>query len=343
MGVFMSNQDAVKSAVNPAKAWVGYRPEIKVLDCTVRDGGLMNEHKFADKLVQNVLETCKAAGVDYMEVGYKADKKVFQGGNHGKWKFCDEEDVKALIDGAGGKGSVKLSVMADVGRTDVKKDLPDRKDGAFDMIRVACYIHQIPTAMDMVKEAKDKGYEACINIMAISTVQESALDSALELVSRSEADVIYLVDSFGSLYGEQIRYLAQKYLGFAKAAGKEVGIHAHNNMQLAYANTLECITEGVNLIDATLSGLGRGAGNCPLELLLGFLHNPKFHIRPVLQCVQDYIEPLKNDFFWGYDIPYMVTGLLNRHPRSAMKFIEEKQARELVKFYNQVEGDEAAD
>ena len=103
--------------------------------------------------------------------------------------------------------------------------------------------------MDMVKDAHDKGYETALNIMAISTVPERGLDEALEIVAESEVETLYLVDSFGALYSESIRYFIQKYLGFVKQSGKEVGMHAHNNQQLAYANTIESVIAGANMVD----------------------------------------------------------------------------------------------
>ncbi|HQH26872.1 MAG TPA: nucleoid-structuring protein H-NS, partial [Oligoflexia bacterium] len=117
---------------------------------------------------------------------------------------------------------------------------------------------------------------------------------------------------------------------------KEVGIHAHNNLQLAFANTIETIILGSNRVDATMGGLGRGAGNCPMELLLGFLRNPKFKLRPVIQLLQDHILPLKKQMSWGPLVPYNITGQLNLHPRDAIEFIESGSAENLVAFYDEV-------
>ncbi|HOJ39198.1 MAG TPA: nucleoid-structuring protein H-NS, partial [bacterium] len=175
-----------------------------------------------------------------------------------------------------------------------------------------------------------------VNLMAISTVKEHELDDALEVLVNTPVGTIYLVDSFGALYSEQIRDLTIKYLRFARPAGKEVGIHAHNNQQLAYANTIEALILGANRLDASLSGLGRGAGNCQMELLLGFLHNPKFKIRPLLKCIQEYIEPMRETLRWGYDIPYMISGQLNQHPREAMRFMEGKDYKNIVEFYDRM-------
>ncbi|HOL67186.1 MAG TPA: aldolase catalytic domain-containing protein, partial [bacterium] len=297
----------------PQGKWVTFREEIKVLDCTIRDGGLMNNHRFDDKVVRAVYQACVEAGIDYMELGYKASKRIFTPDQFGTWKYCDEDDLRRIV-GDNSTG-LKLAVMADAERTDYHQDILPKEKSVLDVVRVATYIHQIPTAVEMIKDAHEKGYETTVNLMAISTVKEHELDDALEVLVNTPVGTIYLVDSFGALYSEQIRDLTIKYLRFARPAGKEVGIHAHNNQQLAYANTIEALILGANRLDASLSGLGRGAGNCQMELLLGFLHNPKFKIRPLLKCIQEYIEPMRETLRWGYDIPYMISGQLNQHPR----------------------------
>ncbi|MCC6232074.1 MAG: aldolase catalytic domain-containing protein [Verrucomicrobiales bacterium] len=321
--------------------WLSYRPEIKVLDCTIRDGGLMNNHHFDDAIVKVVYDTCVAAGIDYMELGYKASRKGIKQGEHGCWKYCQEEDIRRIV--GDNPSSLKLTVMADAERCDYHEDIPPKKDSVVDMIRVATYITQIPTALDMVKDAHDKGYETTLNLMAASIVPDRELDEGLEMMAKSEAKAIYVVDSFGALYSEQVHYLVRKYLDHCKASGKEVGVHMHNNMQLAYANTLEGIIEGANFVDATMAGLGRGAGNCPMELILAFLRNPKFNLRPVLDCVQNHIEPMRAKLLWGYDLPYLLTGMLNQHPRAAIRFKEAelKGAKgDILAFYDSATAEE---
>ena len=188
----------------------------------------------------------------------------------------------------------------------------------------------------MIEDAKAKGYEVTCNIMAISNTQESDLDQALNMVADSPADGIYIVDSYGALYPEQIRRTADKYTTLAEANNKYVGMHAHNNQQLAFANTIEAIVDGANMIDATMAGLGRGAGNCQLEMLLGFLHNPKYRMRPILECIEKYIEPMRAKLGWGFDYPYMLTGFLNRHPKSAMEFNESEKRGQILRFYDDI-------
>ena len=323
-----------KPKETPAGRWVSYRPEIKVLDCTIRDGGLMNDHKFDDQVVKAVYTACVEAGVDYMELGYKSSRKIMVPGEHGAWKYCTEEDMRRIVDD--NPTPLKLTVMADAERTDYHEDILPKNESVIDMVRVATYISQIPTALEMVKDAHDKGYETTVNLMAVSTVPEYELNEGLEMLARSETKAVYVVDSFGTLYSEQVEYLVRKYLHYCKAAGKEVGMHAHNNLQLGFANTIEAIVLGANMLDATMAGLGRGAGNCPMELLIGFLHNPKYNLLPILRCVQDTVEPMRSKLMWGFDLPYMLTGFLNQHPRAAIKFKEAKSPGDIVDFYNEV-------
>ena len=293
------------------------RTDVKVLDATIRDGGLVNGFYFTDEFVNELYRTNVKAGVDYMEFGYKASKDMFDVNKFGKWKFCDEDDIRAIV--GDNNSDLKISVMADVGRCDYKKDIIDRKDSVIDMVRVATYINTMPAAIHMIEDAKEKGYEVTCNIMAISNAQEADLDTALKMLAETNVDGVYLVDSYGSLYPEQIRALSDKYVDAMDAAGKYVGIHAHNNQQLAFANTIESMARGVSLLDATMSSMGRGAGNCAMELLLGFLKNPKYNLFPVLKFVETQMMALKEQgVVWGYDIPYFLTGRLNLHPSSAI-------------------------
>ena len=318
--------------------WVSYREEIKVLDCTIRDGGLMNDSKFKDEVVRGVYEACVEAGIDYMEMGYINSREQFPPGEFGPWRHCREEDLRRIV--GDNDTPLKLMAMADAEKSDYKEDILPADQSVLDMIRVATYIHQIPLALDMIKDAHDKGYETTLNLMAASIVPEGEIDEALALLMKSEVDAVYVVDSFGAMYGEQVESLLGKFLQFTNGTGKEVGIHCHNNQQLAFGNTIQAIVKGANMLDASFAGLGRGAGNCQMELLIGFLHNPKYRLRPILGCIQEHIEPLREKLLWGYDYPYMVTGMLNEHPRSGMAFNVSKDKGNIVKFYDDMTAEE---
>ncbi len=296
------------------------REDIKVFDCTIRDGGLVNNFKFTDEFVSEHYKTCVAAGIDYMEIGKNNSPTIMSEDEFGCWNFSKEEDIRRIV--GNNDTGMKIAVMSDIGRT-VKEELIQKADSVVDMVRIATYIHQIPAAIELIEDAHAKGYETTVNIMAISKSFDDELDEVLLALSKTPVDVIYIADSFGSFYPEQINRLTEKYLKVAKASGKKVGIHTHNNIQMAYANTIEAMVYGTSFLDVTISGLGRGAGNCPMELLIGFLKNPKYKLMPVLKFIENYIVPLEKELDWGYSIPYMLTGQLNEHPRPAMKARDE--------------------
>ena len=312
--------------------WITYRPELKVLDCTVRDGGLINNHMFEDGFVKAVYDACVAAGIDYMEVGYKNSRRLFAPDKFGAWKHCREEDIRKIV---GDNGTpLKLTAMADAGKSDYHEDILPADQSVLDVIRVATYVHQIPTAVDMIKDAADKGYEVTCNLMAISIVQEPELDQALEVLAQTPISTLVVVDSFGAFYSEQIEILVKKYRKALEGTDKEVGIHAHNNQQLAFANTIEAIIHGANRVDCTMAGMGRGAGNCPTELLVGFLRNPKFDLRPIYRTLQAQFVPLRERLEWGPLVPYNITGQLNQHPRAAIAVREGANRDDYVAFYD---------
>jgi 4-hydroxy 2-oxovalerate aldolase len=307
-----------------------FREKIKVLDCTIRDGGLINNHDFDIRFVREVYKALAAAGVDYMEIGYKNSQKLFSAKEFGRWKFCDDEDIHKVIDGI--ESQTKISVMVDVDRVDVE-DIKPSKESPVQMIRVASYVKDIDKAIYLVNQFADKGYETTVNIMAVSRALDNELTECLEqLEKESQAQVVYIVDSFGALYQETTEFLIKKAKSILKT--KEVGIHAHNNQQLAFGNTIEAIIHDANYVDATVYGLGRAAGNCPLELVLGFLKNPKFDIRPILDLISNEFIPLREKIEWGYIIPYAITGILDEHPRSAMALRNSNKKENYREFYD---------
>jgi len=312
-----------------------YRPEIKVLDCTIRDGGLINEHLFEDKFVRAVYQAISSAGVDYIELGYRASKKYFSADKFGKAKFCEEDFLRKVIEGV--ESNTKISTMVDIGRVE-PEDIPLKKDSVVTLMRVACYVKDIDKAIALLKHCADKGYETTVNIMAISTALMPDLEEGLSQLAECPLKAVYIVDSYGALFSEQIHYLVQHFAKYLKPKGIEVGIHCHNNQQLGFANTIEAIRKGANFMDATIYGIGRAAGNCPLELLIGFLKNPKFNIVPVLDVIGKTIIPLREKIEWGYTIPYMLAGILDQHPEASMKWVEGggPNKHNYVEFYKQI-------
>ena len=311
-----------------------YRPDIKVFDATIRDGGLVNNFFFTDEFVKALYLANLRAGVDYMEMGYLADTDIFKVEDFGDWKFCREENLRRIV--GNNDTDMKLSVMADVGRCNIRRDLLPKEESVIDMVRVATYINTMPAAIDMIEYAHSLGYETTCNIMAISKANTPDIEEALALLAESHVDAVYIVDSYGALFPEQIQTLTKLYLSVMEPAGKSVGIHAHNNQQMAFANTVEACSMGASFLDATVGSMGRGAGNCAMELLLGFLKNPKYNLTPVLSFYQDYILKLREEGLkWGYDIQYLLTGKMNLHPSSAIAFTKEDRT-DYANFYHQL-------
>lgn len=311
-----------------------YRPQIKVIDCSIRDGGLMNNSRFSLDMVRKVFKAVNDSGVDIIELGYRNSKEHFSTDEYGPWRFCDEEDLRKVTKGIDYK--VAIAVMQDAHKASAEDILP-KEESVVDMIRVATYVKDVDKAIYLANNATDKGYRATINIMAISHALERELEEALQQIEEeSKAEACYLVDSFGALYSEDIHYLVHKFQKYIKT--KEIGIHCHNNQQLAFANTIEGIIKGVNYLDGTLYGIGRAAGNCPLELLVSFLKNPKFDVSKLIKVIGTDIMPLTKEIDWGYRIPYMLTGILNLHPLDAIELMErpddDSDKQDYAKFYD---------
>jgi len=314
-----------------------FRPEITVCDCTIRDGGLMNNSNFSLETVRRVYECMCASGIQIVELGYRNSKTQFSPSEYGPWRFCDEDMLRKVVEGVENRGT-KIAVMQDAHKA-VAEDVLPKEKSVVDIIRIATYVKDIDKAIYLSNSAIEKGYQTTINIMAVSHALERELDEALQqLEQETRAIAVYIVDSFGALYSEDIDYLVHKFKRYIRKS--DIGIHCHNSQQLAYANTIEAIIKEVNYLDGTLYGLGRGAGNCPLELLIGFLKNPKFNIVPILQAIQDIILPLQKEMEWGYSIPYMIAGMLNLHPQEAIKLMslpaDNPDRRDFVKFYTRM-------
>jgi 4-hydroxy 2-oxovalerate aldolase len=302
------------------------KPEI--LDCTIRDGGLINNHRFSRELVRAVYRAVAEAGVDYVELGYRNSREQFPPEDYGAWKFSSDKDIEEAT--AGIESRTRISLMADAGRCRVE-DFQPAASSPVDMIRVASYVKDIDEAIALSNTFADMGYETTINIMAVSRDSGRELDDALRRIEdRCRVDAVYVVDSFGALYRRDVEALVDRYRNALKS--KKIGFHGHNNQQLAFANTIEAIDGGVDLVDGTVYGIGRAAGNCPLELLLGYLESPVRDLKPVLGLIEREFIPMREELEWGYIIPYALTAMENEHPRAAMELRQSERKDDYVGF-----------
>ena len=305
---------AVQARVTCCPSDLTLRPDqrVRVVDCTVRDGGLCNDWQFDTDLVRRTLRALGAAGVDVVEIGYRAKRDEGDKTTGGPWRYSSDEDIRAVT----AAGGPKLAVMVDQGKAQLS-DLGPKADSPIDIVRMATYAKDIDAALDFMEGAGQLGYEVFCNVMAVSQCTPREVDDFLAKLRRSSVPNVAVVDSFGALLPHHVRHLVRTYKAGLRP-DQQVGVHMHNNQQTAFANSVVAIEEGANFVDATLFGMGRGSGNCPIELLLMYLEEARFDLRPILAVVDDYAA-LSDQLRWGYHLPYALSGWLNLHPRAAIE------------------------
>ena len=303
------------------------KTDLKILDCTIRDGGICNDWQFSPSFVGSVFQALKAAHIDYMEIGYRTKNGVFSPSDVGPWRFCNESLLEEVIE----ESDVQISTMVDIGRIQ-KSDIPPAKNTLIDVVRIATYAHQLDDAQKILDHCLENGYETFMNVMAVSTLNPQEIDLFLRKLSRSGTHNVAIVDSFGSLFPHHITQLVSQYRN-QLGPNIKIGVHCHNNQQQALANSIAAIHAGVDFVDATLNGMGRGAGNCPLELLLLYLEEPRYDVRPLLPLLEDFAQ-LKEELRWGYQLPYAMTGHYNLHPRSGIDKMKTEQRHQVQDMFD---------
>ena len=308
--------------------------QVQVLDCTVRDGGLMNKWRFAPQFVRDSLSAAVASGVDYIELGYKAAIDYFDPREYGIWRFCNEADLQDFA--VDRLQATRLAIMLDIGRFHLSDIIP-ATDSIIDTFRVACYAHQIPQAIATSLALDDLGYETFVNIMAVTEAPTNQLDAGLRAIAaNSPTKGVYVVDSYGYLNPDNTKSLVERYA--ALCPGKLIGFHGHNNQQLALANSLAAIAAGAAIIDASLHGMGRRAGNTPLELLLSQLGRSLRQIAPLFAVIERHVLALQTELQWGYHLPYILAGIANEHPRQAMELMDNRLGAVASGYLEQLTG-----
>ena len=283
---------------------------VQVLDCTIRDGGYVNDWKFDKKVVREVYRTLSKSGVDVVEIGFRGTEKYFNRDKHGLWRYTTEEDIREVTANINGP---KLAVMADFGKIDLD-DFCDARDSAVSLVRIAAHKNKLKEAVALVQDIKIKGYQVSLNAMGYATCTDAERKELAAMLKGSDIDYIVIADSYGSVLPHQLEALAGPLLALDDI---KVGFHAHNNLQMAFANTLEAIRCGFSIVDCSLYGMGRGPGNLPTEILLAYLQSlkpDKYNVIPVLSCIDLYILSYFKRDPWGYQLPYMMSGTFACHP-----------------------------
>lgn len=299
---------------------------ITFLDCTLRDGGYYTEWDFNLDKTKKLIEELNEAGVNIIEIGYKAPytkDKYF-----GLFRNCNEDYLTFLSKGDHAEYSFMIDVKEFVKEKSVDfplldKYIKDAHDSVFSWVRLASYYPTAWAIPELADYFHKKHYNVTFNLMGGSLLSDEELQEALNLATEASVDVFYIADSFGAFYPEDVRRLIR----FIKSgfSGK-TGIHTHENQGLAYINTLTAIEEGIDFVDGTVCGMGRGAGNMRTEqFLLGYSQkygDTRFNSASLLPSIVNFIEPLKARFKWGFQYSYMFSGLMNIHPTYCQKLSE---------------------
>ncbi|MFC1745054.1 aldolase catalytic domain-containing protein [Candidatus Riflebacteria bacterium] len=301
----------------------------KILDCTIRDGGYLNNWHFDKGMVKELFRHLSKTGIDYIEIGFRSSEKYFDRKEYGLWRFTDEELLNELFSDLSG---TTLGLMVDLGKVDLE-DIPEKADSLIGLYRVAAHKHKVEDALKFCEELKAKGYQVALNLMGISGYNWDDFDRFIPLLSKSNIDFLYFADSYGSLFPDQVK----DYIQILKQTGKKLGFHPHNNLQLAFANTLEAMKSGIHMVDATIYGIGRAAGNLALETLIGYLVKSKglkkLNNIPILDFIDKYFTRLRKEHKWGYSIEYMLSGMYAVHPNYSKTLLayHEYEMRQLGK------------
>ena len=292
-----------------------------ILDCTLRDGGYVNRWNFSRELARSVYRSLSKSGVDIVELGFRSTEKYFSRDEYGPWRRTTEEDLRAVTENIRG---ARVCVMGDYGRIDLE-DLEEAKDSCADMVRVAAHKDSLHGALDLLGKIKEKGYLASFQCMGYSTYTGAERDELVGLLKKSDLDYFYVADSYGSLFPSQIKAMFEPFL---ELGSFKVGFHPHNGIQMAFANTLEAIRVGVDIVDSSIYGMGRGAGNLPTEILLSYLvseGSDKYNVIPVLNCIERYFLDIMKETPWGYQLPFMISGIFNSHPNYALDMLRRRE------------------
>lgn len=294
---------------------------IEILDCTIRDGGYLNNWNFDKNVARELYRSLSKAGIDYIEMGYIGTEKYFERSKYGIWRFTEEKDLQETVDGIDG---AKIALMADFGKSDIE-DIIFRNRKYLDLIRIAVHKDKIKEAIRFASEIKESGCRVAINLMGYSNYTDKERNKCALILKGSSFDYIYVADSYGSILPGQINDLFAPLLDLP---GKKIGFHSHNNLQMAFANTLEAIRCGVSIVDGSVYGMGRGAGNLPIEVVVSYMelfNHDKYNVIPVLNLIDQYFIKFQREAHWGYQLPYMLSGIFKCHPDYARDLVERRE------------------
>lgn len=291
---------------------------VKLVDCTLRDGGYYNNWDFESDLVVAYLEAMAALKVDFIEVGLRSLQNTgFKGGfAYSTDAFLSNLDIPSELDG-------KIGVMINASEfvqqhldltTVLEKLFAPKSQSPVNLVRIACHVYEFASALPAATWLKSQGYLVGVNLMQIADRSDDEIISLARLASDYPIDVLYFADSMGSLNPAQVK----RIVGLIRQAWKgEIGVHTHDNMNQALANSMAAAEAGVAWMDSTVTGMGRGSGNVQTEYLtlaLAPYRQQQGNITKLLELVRKHFKPMQEYFGWGTNPYYYLAGQYGIHP-----------------------------
>ena len=289
---------------------------VNILDCTLRDGGYYTNWDFNKKLVKDYLTHIEKLPVNYIEIGYRSN---MDNEYYGEYFYLPNNTLKFIKQ----YSSKKLAIMLNVKEFYEEQSL-DLLDGLCEyvnLVRLATDPKRIDIAINLAKKIKKRGFSVAINVMYISNIDKKHIFFKYLNDIEQNVDILNMVDSYGSMYPEGVSWLINK---IKQKIDIPLGFHGHNNLELAFINTLEAIKNDVVFIDSTVLGMGRGAGNLKTELILNYLKskaNCEVDLN-VLSKLTEIFKPLLQKYNWGTNLAYMVSGSYSLPQKDVMEYLE---------------------
>lgn len=286
--------------------------KVQLLDCTLRDGAYIIDKKFGDPTIHGIISGLVQAKVDYIEIGFLQD----DGFGPGKTVYKNAEDAKRFIPTE--KGNSQFCVLADFSRYTIDS-LEENTGDSIDAVRECFFKHERYDAIQACRKIKEKGYKVFIQPVDILGYSDAELLELIELANQVDPYCFSIVDTFGSMYEEDLRHV-YALIDHNLVSECRIGFHSHNNMQLSNALSQAFIRMSYGkrktVVDSTISGMGRGAGNTPTELIaqymvakLGYSYN----MDALLDVIDGYMDNIRARCTWGYSTPYFIAGCYSAH------------------------------
>ncbi len=303
---------------------------VKILDCTLRDGGYVNDWDFGRDNIKKIIKTLKSANIDYIECGFLSDKST----SNSKTLFHNIYDLNDLIDECDTKN---LFLMIKFGDYDIKK-LPFAKNSFLKGLRLIFKKENIEPAFYEAQYIKSLGYELFINPTFINTYREDEILNLIEKINEISPYAMSIVDSVGSMNEDDllnIKKIADENL----KSDIKLSFHLHNNLQTSFSNSKAILNTNSKreiILDSSLMGMGRGAGNLCVEVISEYLNNKfnkNYQLNSLVKLIDEAIIPIYKTHSWGYSIPYYLCALNNLHPDYAKYLTDNKVP---YKFYNDI-------